>query len=85
MKLIKIYRAYKRGVETERTRNIEIVKEAFAGIETSDYLLMLEIRNRLDEALGKISLIGDLEGTGLETPIKFPERKHFGTHEGKDL
>ena len=84
MKLLKVYRAYKRGVETERTRNIEIVKEAFAGINTGDYRLLLEIRNRVDKALGEISKIGDLKGTGLETPIQFPYRKTFGTHEGKD-
>lgn len=70
MKLLKIYRAYKRGVETERTRCIGIVKEAFAGIETTDIRLMIDIRDRVDLALGEISLIGDLTGTGLETPIK---------------
>jgi hypothetical protein len=69
MKLYKVYRAYKRGVETERTRCIKIVKDAFDGIETYDLKLMLEIKNRVDKALGEISLIGDLKGTGLETPI----------------
>lgn len=74
MKLYKVYRAYKRGVETERTRCIEIVKDAFGGIETYDLKLMLEIRDRVDKALGEISLIGDLKGTGLETPIKTEKR-----------
>ena len=76
MKLPKVYRAYKRVVETERTRCIEIVKEAFSGIETRDLRLMLEIRDRVDKALGEISLIGDLKDTGLHTPIKY---------RGKDL
>lgn len=76
MKLPKVYRAYKRGVETERTRCIEIVKEAFIGIETRDLRLMLEIRDRIDKTLGEISLIGDLKDTGLHTPIKY---------RGKDL
>lgn len=75
MKLPKVYRAYKRGVETERTRCIEIVKDAFAGIETGDPILMLVIRKRLDTALGKISMIGDLDGTGLETPILLAKRQ----------
>ena len=74
MKLYKVYRAYKRGVETERTRCIEIVKDAFDGIESYDIELMLEIRDRVDKALGEISLIGDLKGTGLETPIKTEKR-----------
>lgn len=75
MKLPKVYRAYKRGVETERTRCIKIVKDAFDGIETYDMWLMIEIRNRVDEALGEISLIGDLRDTGLETPILTAKRK----------
>lgn len=75
MKLPKVYRAYKRGLETERTRCIEIVKDAFDGIETHDLKLMIEIRNRVDKALGDISLIGNLEGTGLETPIKTAKRQ----------
>lgn len=70
MKLLKVYRAFQRGIETERTRNIEIVKEAFAGIETKDLALLIEIRDRVDQALGKISRIGDLKDTGLETPIE---------------
>lgn len=74
MKLPKVYRAYKRGVETERTRCINIVKDAFGGVETPDIHLMIEIRNRVDKALGEISLIGDLKGTGLETPIRHREK-----------
>jgi hypothetical protein len=74
MKLYKVYRAYKRGVETERTRCINVVKDVFNGIETYDIELMLEIRARVDKALGEISLIGDLKGTGLETPIKTEKR-----------
>lgn len=75
MKLPKVYRAYKRGIETERTRCIEVVKEAFAGFETMDFRVSLDVRNRVDDALGKISIIGDLKGTGLETPIYVPRRK----------
>lgn len=69
MKLLKVYRAYKRGVETERTRCIKVVKDAFGGLETTDIYLLLDIRGRVDKALGEISMIGDLNGTGLETPI----------------
>lgn len=69
MKLPKAYRAYKYGVNAERVRCLEIVKRSFAGIETPDLSLMLEIAERVDKALGEISLIGDLTDTGLGTPI----------------